>query len=69
MAIKKTESYDPTITSTSGPETVGPAPTISDADHSADSLAGTYKDMPDSEKPDPTTVAQVQEVPVDWPGR
>jgi hypothetical protein len=41
------------------------APKVSDGAHSADELDGTYRDNPD--KPDPATVAQVQDVPEDWP--
>lgn len=63
MATKK----DPTMTSEQGPQTVAAAPAISDADHSADALASTYKDMPDDMKPDPSTVAQIQHVPDGWP--
>jgi hypothetical protein len=63
MAAKK----DPTMTSDAGPQTVGPAPVVDDADHSAAALQATYKDMPADMKPDPSTVAQIQEVPEDWP--
>jgi hypothetical protein len=35
-------------------------------DHTTADLAGTYRDNPD--KPDPSTIAQVQDVPEGWPG-
>lgn len=63
MAVKK----DPTVTSASAgdgyPEGTHPARPIDEADHSA--TQKKYKDNPD--KPDPSTVAQVEEVPADWP--
>jgi hypothetical protein len=58
---------DPTMKSDPGEQTVAPAPAVGDADHSAESLKSTYKDMPDDMKPDPSTVAQLQDVPADWP--
>jgi hypothetical protein len=57
MAQKK----DPTVTSAisaNAPEGVEPAPPVSEADNSADEMV--YKDMPAQDKPDKTTVAQVQ---------
>ncbi len=42
-----------------------PARPVSEAEHSADKLS--YRDNPD--KPDPSTVAQLQEVPPGWPGQ
>lgn len=41
---------------------------ISDADHSTSDVANTYRDVPDDEKPDPTSILQEQEVPENWPG-
>ncbi|HVF79291.1 MAG TPA: hypothetical protein VNA28_13420 [Solirubrobacteraceae bacterium] len=61
MADKK----DPTITSAKGDSTIKPAPAIGDADHNVGALS--YEDNPD--KPDPTTVAQIQVVPDGWPGQ
>lgn len=55
MADKTTK--DPTIKTE--------APKVSDGAHSADQM--TYKDNPD--KPDPSTIAQVQVVPEGWPGQ
>lgn len=66
MADKK---KDPTITSDATspdfPEGTHPALPASETEHAASKLK--YSDNPD--KPDPTTVAQVQDVPDDWPGQ
>lgn len=64
MAARKTPTNDPTVTSEKGEGTTERAPAIGDADHNVGQL--TYADNPD--KPDPTTVAQIQEVPEGWPG-
>lgn len=61
MADKK----DPTIKSATASDATS-APKVSDADHSAAELADSYKDAPD--KPDESSIAQVQEVPEGWPG-
>jgi hypothetical protein len=52
---------DPTVTSDVAESSVSPAPPVHEADDGAP--IGTYKDNPD--KPDPSTVAQVEEVPAD----
>lgn len=61
---------DPTITSkVTGPdypEGTHPARAPSDVTHAADKI--TYRDMPDDEKPDKTSVAQVADIPEGWPG-
>ena len=66
MAEKKS---DPTIKSGAAsdpyPEGTHPARPASETEHAASKLK--YADNPD--KPDPTTVAQIQEVPDDWPGQ
>jgi hypothetical protein len=66
MADKKS---DPTIKSgTTGPEYpegTHPVRSASEVTHSATNI--TYKDNPD--KPDPTTVAQIAEIPPEFPGQ
>lgn len=58
---------DPTITSTDGgtdfPEGTHPARPVSEVTHSAERIS--YKDNPD--KPDKTSVAQLAEIPEDFP--
>lgn len=66
MADKK---KDPTITSDSVvggyPEGTHPARSASEVTHSADRIK--YSDNPD--KPDPSSVAQIAEIPDDFPGQ
>jgi hypothetical protein len=66
---------DPTVTSAStvasdqdNPDVPGThaARPIDEADHSAAQLEGTYRDNPD--KPEESSIAQVQDVPEGWPG-
>jgi hypothetical protein len=61
---------DPTISTasidkTQYPEGTHPARPASEVTHSATNI--TYKDNPD--KPDPTTVAQIAEIPENFPGQ
>lgn len=67
--MTKKDEKDPTVTSTlSGPEYPGgthAARPVSEVTHSADRLK--YRDAPD--KPDPSTVAQVADIPEDFPGQ
>lgn len=66
MAAKKSGS-DPTVKSSGGaeyPEGTHPAVGVSEGDHSAAELK--YREM--KGKPDPSTVAQEQDVPEGWPG-
>lgn len=69
MADNKAQTKDPTIRSdsvTEGyPEGTHPARSASEVTHSATNLK--YKEAPD--KPDPTTVAQVVEIPEEFPGQ
>ena len=66
MADKK---KDPTITSDVAgpayPEGTHPVRSPSEVTHSADRI--TYKDNPD--KPDASSVAQLAEIPEEWPGQ
>jgi hypothetical protein len=66
MAAKK---EDPTVTSMTGapdyPEGTHPARPVSETTFGADKLS--YKDMPADMKPDPSTIAQIQDVPEGWP--
>lgn len=59
---RSSQSDDPTIRSGTAvdeyPEGTHPARSVSEVTHSATNLK--YEDMPDDQKPDPTTVAQVQ---------
>jgi hypothetical protein len=79
MAEKTTEKTtaareDPTITSATMsagdpyPEGTHPARPVSEVSFGAPNLEGTYRDMPDDEKPDASSIAQIQEVPEGWPG-
>lgn len=65
-AEKKTALADPTIKSEAPkvtyPEGTHPARPPGETHHSVERL--TYKDNPD--KPDPSTVAQIVEIPEDW---
>lgn len=67
MAGKKSD--DPTITSDVGgeefPEGTHPAKSPSEVTHSAGRLE--YRENPD--KPDPSSVAQVVDIPDDFPGQ
>lgn len=70
MADKsKSETNDPTVTSeTVGdayPEGTHPARPASEVTHSADRLK--FRDNPD--KPDATSIAQVVDIPADFPGQ
>ncbi len=59
---------DPTVRSDSSAqasEGANPAPKVEEADHHAGQKK--YRDNPD--KPNPSTVAQVEDVPKDWPGQ
>lgn len=66
MASKK---EDPTVTSDAGgdayPEGTHPARPVSEVTTSADRI--TYADNPD--KPDPSSVAQIAQIPDDFPGQ
>ena len=60
---------DPTVSTQSAggaeyPEGTHPPRAVSEADHHVGQFE--YKDNPD--KPDPSTIAQVQVVPEGWPG-
>lgn len=63
-------SKDPTVTSKLAgpefPEGTHPARKPSEVTHSAENI--TYRDMPDDEKPDKTSVAQLADIPEGWPG-
>jgi hypothetical protein len=66
---------DPTVTTAQQeaapdyPEGTHPARTASEVTHSAQRLHDSVRDAGDDEKPDPTTVAQLQDVPEDFPGQ
>jgi hypothetical protein len=65
---------DPTITSAkmaageAYPEGTHPVRPPSEVSHGAPRLEGTYKEPSKDEKPDDTSIVQIQEVPEDWPG-
>ncbi len=67
--MAEAKKKDPTVTSDVGgpayPDGTHPARPAAETTYSADKIK--YKDNPD--KPDPTTVAQVAEIPAGWPGR
>jgi hypothetical protein len=44
------------------PGTRSEARKVSDADNSTEALAGTYADLPDADKPDPSSILQTQDV-------
>ena len=58
---------DPTVTTatTEYPEGTHPLRPVSETTFAADRI--TYRDNPD--KPDPSSIAQVADIPEDWPGR
>lgn len=67
MATKKSQASDPVVSTESVseetfPEGTHPARSPQDTHHSVTRLK--YKDNPD--KPDPSTVAQIVEIPEDW---
>ena len=65
---------DPTISTTTMsagdpyPEGTHPARPVSEVSHGAVKLEGSYRDLPDDEKPDSSSIAQVQDIPEGWPG-
>jgi hypothetical protein len=65
MADKKSKSDDPTVRGAGGPEYpegTHPVRSASEVTHSADRIE--YRDNPD--KPDPSSIAQVADIPDDW---
>lgn len=62
MADSKSSTKGVPVTA-EGAENAGMVPV---GDHTADKLAGTYRDNPD--KPAESSIAQVQDVPEGWPG-
>jgi hypothetical protein len=68
MAKNRSDEANPdAAVSDAGAGTRAEARKVSEADHGTAQVEGTYSDVPDDEKPDPTSIMQTQDVPDEWP--
>lgn len=65
MAAKKDPTVKSDVSGPEFPEGTHPARAVSEVTHNADRLK--YRDNPD--KPDESSVAQLVDIPDDWPGQ